>query len=429
MAEPSDAITVKRSMGRQVANLVLTPIGAVAFLVMAAALGSGEISPDPMARLLGGLIFGFFGLLLAAGAVAAIMHGLDSRLIEVDAGDVWLPEMGRLPWSALAEVRLETIRGVGGGDGPVTAAYRRLGFVPRDPSIRPNAATSFGWSMTRGFFALLRRMAPDARFGADDAAPFGVMEVDAGKAFEPLLEAVRRHVEIVDADERRAREHAPRWAAPISAGATPALTEAIVRKIDATIGRDAVVPTPRGASALLVGADQSLVVQPRAAFSAPVAKPAELVGVVIALVAPIAFFVGIGGPFPDQSAGIFAMVFIAAVLAAFLVPGFLALRRWVQRSRLGRSPSVLLDVGPDGIWLPEMGRRAWDQIRQVRTERAGWTRSGASPEVGRWRLVVVPVDGPYGTAGGFGVDSDALDARFDDVLDLVRFYHPVVETG
>jgi hypothetical protein len=42
-----------------------------------------------------------------------------------------------------------------------------------------------------------------------------------------------------------------------------------------------------------------------------------------------------------------------------------------------------------------------------------------------WRIVVEPVV----EGGRLAVRSEDLDAPFDDVIDLVRYCHPVVETG
>ena len=84
-------------------------------------------------------------------------------------------------------------------------------------------------------------------------------------------------------------------------------------------------------------------------------------------------------------------------------------------------------VGPDGIWTPTMAQRlGWADVAEVRTERAGFIRSGAG-QVEAWQLVVVPAAHAPG-AGPASVRSDDHDAPFDDVLDLLRYYHPVVET-
>jgi hypothetical protein len=415
---PSDVITVRRSTARQLANLVLTPIGAQAFLGMAVALGSVALAADFMARVAGGLLFGFFGLLLAAGAIVAVREGIDSRLIEVDPTGVWIRGMGRLPWSAIAEVRLESMRGVGSGDAPVSAGYRRLGFVPRDPSIRPDAATSLGWSLTRGFFAMFRRMVPKTRFGFDNPAPFGVMDLDAGAAFEPLLAAVRRQVEVVDADERRARERAPRWSVPSGPAATPPIREARVREIDAGIGRGPI------ASA------QSPWPRPRASISAPRPGLSDLAFSAIRVGVPLVLVLGAAGSVTALVSGqvgwLYFIIFVT-VLAGFLLPGAFALRRGLERYRSARDRPDSLVVGPDGIWLPDMGRLAWDRVGTISTEHAGWVSSAAGPNVERWRLVVKPEGGPA-SGTRFSVNSDDLDARFDDVLDLIRVYHPVVET-
>ena len=118
----------------------------------------------------------------------------------------------------------------------------------------------------------------------------------------------------------------------------------------------------------------------------------------------------------------FLAVFLL-VPGVFFVLGLRQLRGTIGRLRRSFGDAETLSVGPDGVWLPDLGRVAWADVGEVRTERGSSLVSSGSGSVELWRLVIV--------AGGRSgsVDGDLLDAPFDDVLDLVRYYHPVVETG
>jgi membrane protein YdbS with pleckstrin-like domain len=169
--------------------------------------------------------------------------------------------------------------------------------------------------------------------------------------------------------------------------------------------------------------------QPQATFRPPVVTPLATIlsvrGLVTVLVPtvllliPIVQWLGAGRP---SDSAVFMIVWVI-VMGAFFVPVVSRLVRGLWRFRRQRDPSDSLRVGPGGIWLPELDLVPWGRVAEVRTARAGFTRSGGGP-VERWRLVVVESDGRTS-----GVESDELDAAFDDVLDLVRFYHPVMEAG
>jgi len=380
-------------------------------------------------RLMTGGMFGFFGLLMAASAVSAARLGDDPDAIQVGPAGLWLPQMGRLAWMDITEIRLETIRGVGSGDAPITKPFRRLGVVPADPSRRPDPATRVAWGMTMGFLALLRRMVPESRFGGEDPAPFGLSESEVDAPWEDVVAAVSRFAPVVDAAEARARRRAARWAAPASPGATPPITEGRIHELDAAFSHEPAVPSPAGASILPSATDGTSGPQPRATFSVPLPGISDLAVSAVTRVVPLAIFLGFIGPMGSRVAGplgVIYLVIFGTFAAGFLLPGLVRLGRGLRAYRRARSRPESLAVGPDGIWLPEMGRVAWDRIGRIATERAGWAKSSAGPPVERWRLVVTPTDGP-GAGGRFDVASDELGARFDDVLDLVRFYHPVIE--
>lgn len=405
------------------------PVGAVLFLGMAVLGLTGVLGSDLFMRLFIGAGFGFFGLLMAVGAFATWQRGNDSRVIEVGPAGAWLPGMGQLPWAEIAEVRLGTMRGAGGGDAPVTVGYRRLGFVPRDPAIRPGASAAAGSAMVRAYFALVRRIAPQVRLGTDDDAPFSAGEPELSRArFDRLLALTRSYAEVIDLAERRARERAARWssvATPTVGPPTDHLTIGAIRDLDAGLSTG----TRPGAAALVDPATVAPT-QPRASFGAPSSSPFQLIGLLYP--AAISFVMMIGFPVVAVSSGdVSAIVWFLGLwivlLGGFVIASLRPVLRELRRRREIAANPVSLEVGPDGIRVPPAGTIPWADAAEIRTERAGFTSVFGGP-VERWRLVVVMAsDRPPGITTT--VESDRIDARFDDVLDLIRFYHPVVERG
>lgn len=420
LAGESESTVFTRTAGRQAYDAVGSGIGAVLFLGMAVLLGSGVLASDLVMRLLGSLGFGFFGLFMAAGALTSLKRGTDSRVAEVGPDGVWLPEMGFLPWPEISEVRLEAMRGVGSSKAPATARYERLGFVPRDPSRKPSAATSLAWRMSRAYFALVRQMAPQLRVGGDEPAPFGVGAIELGSDFERLVETTRRFVPVLDQDRLRAARLAGRWQASslgvsvarpdidaISAGLAPGV--AAVAEADHPVVK-VDEPTP----------------QPRAVFAPPKVGPLEVIFGIVPVAAPLLVIGSFVLPsvIDDSRNTGTALLILAILAAAFVVPGALQLIRLSSRIRSSRSRAASLQIGPEGIWTATTGLVPWSDVDEIRTERAGWVRQIGGPSYERWRLALTTTAGRAG-----GVRSDEIDARFDDVLDLIRLYHPVSETA
>ena len=416
------AIVFARSMARQGMETGCAGVGGVAFLGVGVLGVAGILGSELMVRLLAGGMFGFFGLFMLVSAASALGRGTDPRVAEISPSGAWLPEMGFVPWKDLAEVRLERIRGVGGSDNASTRQYRRVGFVPSDPKLRASRSTGAAWRMAALYLKLVRSIAPEVRLGGDDPAPFGVSETEISKEFDRLLDEVRRHVTVGDAAESRARERAARWTAAPAPADQPAPDLAT---LDAALGMPG--PQPSASSvASLVAAQPSR--QPAASFAVPAIKPIEAILAILPVVAPLTFVIPvilpmIQGGGPQATMG---FVSLGVVVAALAIPGLIQVIRLLRRALERRTDVARLRVGPDGMWTPAGGLMPWDGIRAIRTERAGWIRQIGRPQAERWQLVVEPsaAGAPSGTAR-----SDELDAPFDDVLDLIRVYHPVVETS
>lgn len=417
------SIIIRRSAAKKAGNEAFGCIGAIAFLAAGLAF-AGQVSSGPFA---GGAViaiigFGFFGLFMALATVASLGRGGDSRLIEVTPAGLWLPGMGFLPWSEIEDVRLEEVRGIANSDSGATRGYRQLGVQPRDRSLKPDLATRLTWLFFRGFTQFLRRQEPQIRLGGRDLAPFMLSEMEATPAqFDVALAVVRRYVEVEDAAARRPRLRAPAlWPARGATDGAGATIDLVA--IDAHLAPGA-APPAAGAESLVPAVTSA---DPAATFVARRVPVRVLVWTVVAIVGPIGFIVATVMSSPGGLAGVplsflgFGALFSGVVVLFAVIP-IVPVVRQIRRARPG---TTVLRLGPDGAWLPGMGLVAWDRVAIVRTERAGSVRSDAGAMVERWRLVVVPMAGS-GLGQPFGVTSDLLDAPFDDVLDLVRYYHPV----
>jgi hypothetical protein len=409
------SITIEQSAFRQYGGIVFGFSGSIIFLLV----GLVFASQAPIA-LIG---FWFFAIVMFLGAVVYARRGSDRRLIEVGPDGIWLPEMGLLAWTEIREVRLETIRAVGEGDRVVLR--RRLGVEPDDPERRPSVTMRIGWGLFDAYSRFVKSMAPGMRFGGEDRAPFGFGEPEATPAqVDDALAVVRGYVDVVDADEERARERAPRWAArgaEMSAGTTD------LRALDAHIGADAATPMPVTASFVPVAPQRA----PSGTFRTPPLSAAASWGWLLGAIPSLGFLAYIFGAVEGHLQGFNLIVFLL-VAAGFLGP--IAVRfvprtlEALRRSRLSDAERTVLQVGPDGIWLPGMGTVAWEAVRSVRTRVSGTTLVGITGRIPRWGLYVQADPGREGR-GASAVFADQLDAPFDDVVDLIRHYHRVEEAG
>jgi hypothetical protein len=172
------------------------------------------------ARFVAPILFGAFGLLMAAGVPAALRRGFTRTMLRIGPDGMWTPEMGQLAWDEIADVRLEAVRGFAGGDhdesgGSFTigsgtvrdsdfrepeipmATYRRLGIVPRDPARAQAVRRSLAWRMTSGLLNAARSIRPSAQVqDLADLAPFGVYAYDIGGSLGPAVAAVQRYREM-----------------------------------------------------------------------------------------------------------------------------------------------------------------------------------------------------------------------------------------
>jgi hypothetical protein len=181
-----------------VVDLLGAPVGAVLFLGAAVLLLTGAIVPanlDPLtsiaARVMGPLVFGFFGLLMAAGAPMSLRRGLRRAVLEVGPDGIWLPEMGRLAWVQIADVRVESVLGSAGEAGITT--YRRLGIMPTDPQLTRRERSRLVWRMVGAFTTFVRQLRPSVGAGLPDPermAPFGIYDYELGGSLDGAVAAI-----------------------------------------------------------------------------------------------------------------------------------------------------------------------------------------------------------------------------------------------
>ena len=431
--------TFRRSPIRVIGELVLAPVGGIGFLAFAAFL-VGHVSTNPQSIVFVALA-GFFGVLLLSGVPALFRRGLGTSLLLVGPDGIWHRDIGWLAWDELTEVRLERNIGAAGGEGVALASYYRLGIVPRDAARVASLSSGLTRRLSGAFirFANGQARSRGVRHGIteiEETAPLGVYAYELDGSFDPLLESIRRFMPVGERVDRKPSAQASIPAGP-AGGAL--LNEARV-EIDLMLAPSAVPAGETGGNAAAERSLMDLVRQstradvaappsPGATFYRPAIKPLDLMlGVLsvlallpgLALLVPLMQRPGLGG-------GIWVVI-VGIVVIAVGVPWFGRAFGMLWRLR-GRSRGAeRLRVGPDGVWLPGMDTRPWNSIRQIRAERAGSIRGMGSPSVERWQLVIVPASSAAADSQ-FRVASDELDAPFDEVLALIRRYHPVVDTA
>ena len=189
----------RRPAARILVDLLGPPIGAAMFLGGAWLIGlSGLVNADAFARVLFLVGFGFFGLLLLLAVPMGLRRGLNPALLEIGPAGIWIPEMGRLAWNEIREVRLESSLGAGGGTDVATTSYARLGIVPVDPARGEAVRRGLAWRAVDGYMDLARRLRPGARLpDLDNMAPFGIYAYELGGSLDQAVAAVERYREVV----------------------------------------------------------------------------------------------------------------------------------------------------------------------------------------------------------------------------------------
>jgi hypothetical protein len=209
------AQTFERPAWRVAFDLVAAPIGAVLFLGMAIALLGDALAhpsdlPGPIGQMqyLAPAMFGLFGLIMGAAAIASIQRGLQRNLLEVGPRGIWTPEMGRLAWDEVAEIRCDrvvgaTVAGVGslaaGNRAGEGGGFLMLGIVPRDGAVAKRARSAVAWRLSEYATDVLGWIARQVRWTRpSDLAPFCVADYEIGGRMDEAIAAIRQYHEVTD---------------------------------------------------------------------------------------------------------------------------------------------------------------------------------------------------------------------------------------
>ena len=138
-------------------------------------------------------------------------------------------------------------RSIDGTDGETssTVAYRRLGFVPRDPELAHRAPGGFATKLIVGFISLVNMMRPNEQLAEPAAiAPFGIQEYEIEQSFGSLVASVRRFMAVGEAPTAMALP-ASRFdqGPPPEAAPDVPLTDSALSAIDARLAEPSPAPT------------------------------------------------------------------------------------------------------------------------------------------------------------------------------------------
>lgn len=450
-----ETIRFTRSPLRVLMDLVLAPIGGIAFLGFAVfLLGTGGMG------ILLALVPAFFGVLLLAGAGITMRRGIRMQIAVVGPAGIWTPEMGRLAWSQIGELRVEDMRGVGGANNTGTAIYRRLGVVPRDPALAARAPGRMAIGMVRGFTGLANSLRPGVGLSDPSAlAPYGINASEIEQPFEQVVAAVERYMPVTVAG-----------VVPSTPPVLPGLGVSVLGGLPGVIGEMPTGPAGGPGSAPVDfapaagGAGTSPADHPaprtfhRRSSIIPIGGLGTLgdIGIAVFWIAfpafflvasPLIFFGGGGSLGPE------AILFLAFLLIplSFALYGVGQVLQVPGRQRIRTGRTDLLTVDADGVDMRGMGRLRWSEIREVRAVDSGRPTGEGSPSIPR--LEILPRDPrrfgeqpradrwydayrsflrrlkPFGDRSpvepAFRLDFDLLDASPDEVLDLIARYRVV----
>jgi hypothetical protein len=190
-------------MRRTVLEASTSVVGAALFLLAAYLLATqgflfapGDSSGSDLGvRVIGPLMFGFFGLLMAVGAVVGARRLLQRRVLEVGPNGLWSHQVGRLAWSDIREIRHETYAAPAGRRGGSILVHR-LGIVPVDAvRIHLSAAESAVQLLSRGYMETVGRA---GRFwtGAAALSKYGISAAEIDAPFDEVLARVGEYFPI-----------------------------------------------------------------------------------------------------------------------------------------------------------------------------------------------------------------------------------------
>jgi hypothetical protein len=456
---PDDVERFTRSPMRIFVDLVGAPIGGLAFLGVAIAI---LFTP----AFLGSIVFGFFGILMLTGAAVTVRRGIGMTVATVGPGGIWTPELGQLPWTEIAELRIEDPTGIGGPNNGTTTTYRRLGIVPRTQELIENAPGRDAMSLARGFMSFVNTLKPGTGLSDPTAlAPYGIQAYETEQPFADIIRSVQRFAPVAGAevalgDGTRLVDGdgaAALVANPPALPAAPSLFEALAIPSPSFPATSVLAGTPFVPIELapVTAAESRTFVR----SGGPIGTGAiirdiwmslpwvVLPGVILVTVPAVMLL----SPETQLNPGLFIAVAFLLMPLGFVAYGVLQILALPARWRMRTGEPQLLTVDAEGIDLRGMGHLAWNEIEDVRVVNSNRPTGEDEPSIPR--LEIVPRDrsrlanrplwdqrrdawrsflrrlNPFGDRSPvqpvFGIDLDLIDANPDEVIDLIARYRIV----
>ncbi len=182
---------------------MISAVGGGVFLLAAYLLSArgflvapGDSSGSALGvRVVGPLIFGFFGLLMALAAIVGARRLLERRVLEVGPDGLWSPQVGRLAWTDVAEIRHEVYAAPASRRGG-TLLVDRLGIVPVDSArLHQPTAERAVQLLSRAYTATVGR-AGRSSTGASTLTRFGIRAAEIDAPFDEVIARVGEFVPI-----------------------------------------------------------------------------------------------------------------------------------------------------------------------------------------------------------------------------------------
>jgi hypothetical protein len=195
--DPVGNYRIKRALWRGIADALIVAVFALVFggVAIAAALGYFPPGAPFPANVMFAVVFGFFGLLCAAGTVSALQGIFNRTVLEVGAGGIWTQDMGHLDWDDVADVRRESWDAPAGRSGYGRARLKthyRLGILPRDGAqVHDRKSASLVRRMAAGYYGFVRRIG-GPNTGFPDLAPYGIDTTQLGLNLDDLMFVVAK---------------------------------------------------------------------------------------------------------------------------------------------------------------------------------------------------------------------------------------------
>jgi hypothetical protein len=143
----------------------------------------------------GGVMFGFFGLVLFTSALIGVRRTIQRRVLEVGQDGIWLATTGLLPWDAIAEVRSDTYVASSTSAGRMNY-NTRLSVIPRDGTqIHTSALQGLEDLLLMFWFGTIGRL---VNRGRQAYMRYGVNAGEIATPYDQVLAKVREFFPVTE---------------------------------------------------------------------------------------------------------------------------------------------------------------------------------------------------------------------------------------